>query len=177
MKEIIDEEGRDEYAEQESENSEEEEDAFFADSEEYTVSGGRADGFKGDVETVGKGEQVGHMRKAGLASADMGWDSNNGLVFGSQITIEMANVINYKASVTAQKQGELDQAEGEIESLTKIDREVKKATSSLEQFNSVVLEKGVVRTKDCRSTSSENKENESPENSSKPVKKSPIDSR
>jgi len=171
--EIIDEEGRDEYAEQESENSEEEEDAFFADSEEYTVSGGRADGFKGDVETVGKGEQVGHMRKAGLANADMGWDSNNGLVFGSQITIEMANVINYNASVTAQKQGELDQAEGEIE----IDRELKKATKSLEQFNSVVLEKGVVRTKDCRSTSSENKENESPENSSKRVRKSPTDSR
>ena len=108
MKEIIDEEGRDEYAEQESENSEDEEDAFFAASKEYTVNGGRTDGFKGDVETVGKGEQVGHMRKAGLANADMGWDSNNGLVFGSQITIEMANVINYKASVTAQKQEELD---------------------------------------------------------------------
>ena len=149
-----------------------------------------ADGFKGNIDRVRKAEQLGHLRKAeevgqlrkaGLAA--VGWDSNNALVLGSQFTIEMADVINYNASVTTQEQGELDQAEGGIERLTNIEMEVKKATKSLEQLNSVVLEKGVVRTqgppeeKDCRSTSSENKENESPENCSKRVRKSHTDSR
>ena len=148
-----------------------------------------ADGFKGNIDRVGKAEQLGHLRKAEqvgqLRKADLaavGWDSNNALVFGSQFTIEMANVINYNASVTAQEQGELDHTEAGIERLTNNEMEVKKATKSLEQLNSVVLEEGVVRTKgpsekDCRSTSSENKENESPENCSKRVRKSPTDSR
>jgi len=187
--EIIDEEGKDNYPEQDSENSGDEEDAFFTDFEEHPVNIVGADGFKGNIDRVGKAEQLGHLRKAEqvgqLRKADLaavGWDSNNALVFGSQFTIEMANVINYNASVTAQEQGELDQAEGGIERLTNIEMEVKKATKSLEQLNSVVLEEGLVRTigpseKDCRSTSSENKENESPENCSKRVRKSPTDSR
>ena len=116
------------------------------------------------------GEELGYPRK--LDPAAVGWDTNNAMVFGTQITIEMANVINYNASVAAQKQEELEHAEGEAD----------KASKSFEQFNSVVLEEGVVRTKgppqkECKSTSSENKENESPDNSSRRVRKSPAGSR
>ena len=109
------------------------------------------------------------------------WDKNNAIVFGSPISIELANVINYSATVVAPKQGELKQAEREIEVGTNTKREVDKAAKSFEQVNRVVLEEGAVRTKgplpkDCKPTSSE-KENESPDGSSRHVKKSPAESR
>ena len=101
------------------------------------------------------------------------WDKNNAIVFGSPISIELANVINYSATVVAPKQGELKQAEREIEVGTNTKREVDKAAKSFEQVNRVVLEEGAVRTKgplpkDCKPTSSE-KENESPDGSSRHV--------
>ena len=135
--------------------------------EEYPVNGGA----EGDGEGVENGEELGYPRKPDLTAVD--WDTNNAMVFGTHITIEMANVINYNASVAAQKQEELEHAEG---------GEADKASKSFEQFNSVVLEEGVVRTKgppqkECKSTSSENKENESPDNSSRRVRKSPAGSR
>jgi len=171
--EIIDEEERDEYPE--SENSDDEEDAFF---NEYTVNG-EAD--NGDVEGEENGEQLGSLRKIDLAA--VGWDKNDAMVFGSPITIEMANVINYNATVVALKQAELKQAEREIEVGTNTKREVDKAAKSFEQVNRVELEEGAVRTKgplliqkDCKPTSSE-KENESPDGSSRHVKKSPAESR
>ena len=132
------------------------------------------DGFEGDGEEVENGEQPGSLKKADLAA--VGWDSNNAMVFGSPITIEMANVINYNASVAAQKQAELKHAGGEIEGGTNIEGEVDK---SFEQKSSVVLEEGALRTKGppLKPTSSENKENESPDDSSRHVGKSPAKSR
>ena len=111
------------------------------------------------------------------------WDKNNAIVFGSPISIELANVINYSATVVAPKQGELKQAEREIEVGTNIKREIDKDAKSFEQVNRVVLQEGAVRTKgplliqkDCKPTNSE-KENESPDGSSRHVKKSPAESR
>ena len=125
---------------------------------------GEAD--NGDVEGEENGEQLGSLRKIDLAA--VGWDKNDAMVFGSPITIEMANVINYNATVVAQKQ-----AEREIEVGTNTKREVDKAAKSFEQVNRVVLEEGAVRTKGhllkyCKPTSAE-KENESPDGSSRHV--------
>ena len=178
VKEIIDEEERDDYPEQESENSEDEEDAFFNDLERSTINGEADVGFEAaGGEGVENDEQRGSLRKADLAA--VGWDANNAMAFGSPITIEMANVINYNASVAAQKQAELKHAEREIESGANIKGEVGKAPKSIEQRTSVVLEEGAVRTKGppVKSTSSEKKENVSPDDSSRRVTKSPAESR
>ena len=135
------------------------------------VNRGTDDGFKGDngKGRIGNGDQLGSLRKAHPAA--VGWDPNNTLlVFGSQIPKEM-----YNASMAAQKQAELKQGVRESE----VKMEVDKTAKSFEQKNSVLVEEGVVRTKSptMKSTSSENKENKSPDSASRRVKKSPANSK
>ena len=159
--EIIDEEERDDYMEQEVEIGEDE-DSIFNDLDKGASLEGKGESFEEGDAGVGEAKR---------------WDSfsNNAMVFGSQITIDMANLITFNSSVTAPKQGENSEKETECDANN--DKEVRQAAKSLEQANSVALDKGVVRTKGSlqKQSSSKNKENESPQNALKRVSKSPTD--
>merc|ERR550519_1134886 len=99
--EIIDEEERDDYMEQEVEIGEDE-DAFFNDLDNGALLEGKGESFEGGDTGVGEAKR---------------WDSfsSNAMVFGSQITIDMANLITFNSSVTAPKQGENSEKETECD--------------------------------------------------------------